>query len=304
MTGQYVDLHNHTVYSDGVDNPAGIVRNAKMKGIDILAITDHDTMAGYEEARKEAELWNMKLIPGVEVSTEIYHILGLNVNPKDNEFQNFLGKVQEYQKEICRRRIKILQDYGVPISMEKLQNAFPKSRLGKYNIFMTMLRDPECNFYIEEKHADLSPDELFSFYLRNKGVAAKITGESGYVSSKEAIDAIHKAGGIAIIAHPFKEIKENVRETLDKLVEQGIDGLEVQPFYGDKNNEFRKYAEEKGLMISYGSDFHGASFYRPMMGRNGNLAGEKLVERLERIKEKPVMTGFLEIKMEEKNENK
>lgn len=277
---KYVDLHNHTVYSDGLDNPAAIVRNAKMKGIDIVAVTDHDTMEGYKEAKEEARLWNITLVPGVEVSTEIYHILGLNVNPKDGEFQEFLGRIQENQKELCRRRIEVLKDYGVPISLEKLEGCFPKSRLGKYNIFMTMIMDSECNEYLQRKHESMNPDEMFGFYLRSGGIAGKLEGKND-VTSKEAIDAIHRAGGIAIVAHPFKEIKTDIRETLDKLVQEGIDGLEVQPYYAEKNKEFKAYALEKGLMITYGSDFHGASFPRPMSGRNGNIASEELLERLE-----------------------
>ena len=99
------------------------------------------------------------------------------------------------------------------------------------------------------------------------------------VHSKEAIDTIHAAGGIAIVAHPFKQVKDFEKE-MASLVRKGIDGLEIQPNYGTKNDPFRAYAEKHGLMMTYGSDFHGAGYDRPLLGRGKQNALTNLDEML------------------------
>lgn len=268
MEQKYVDLHTHTFYSDGLDTPDTVVRNSFLKGTEVLAITDHDTMAGYEEAKKEADRWGMQLIPGVEVSTEIYHILGLNVNPYSERFQNFLKKSREIQREICEKRIKLLQKAKYPITLEKVVAAFPKSRLGKYNVFMTMLIDPECRKMIKETYGIQPYTEIFQFLLGKKGIAGKIEKDR-YISSSEAIKEIKAAGGIAIVAHPFKEARTPA--DLDILFEEGLDGLEIQPNYADSNNPYLEYALKKRCRITYGSDYHGSAFTRPLLSRKDNL---------------------------------
>lgn len=278
---RYVDLHMHTFYSDGTDDPKSLVRASKLKGIEVMAITDHDILSGYFDALEEAKRWNIKLIPGVEISTDKYHILGLNVDPYDKVFEEFLEKVRHLQKDNSAKRIKILQKHGVPISLDKLERTFPKSRLGKYNVLMAMVQDPGCTDYFAKAHPGLSPDELFRIYLKNGGIAAKVPDKIE-VDSKEAIEAIHKARGVAIIAHPFKNV--DFMEELDKLRSYGLDGLEIQPNYGGRNDEFREYAVEHDLLLSYGSDFHGPSINRTLLGRGENLIDtERLLNRYKEI---------------------
>ncbi len=264
---EYVDLHMHTFYSDGTDNPRALVRSSKLNGMDAIAITDHDIMTGYFEAKPEAEKWGIKLIPGVEISTNKYHILGLNVNPSSEKFSNFLTKVRSYQEETCVGRIEILAKHGVPISLDKLKNSFPKSRLGKYNVFMAMMQDEECRDYLHKNHPNKSPYEIFGIYLKKDGIAGNLSGRYD-VPPKEAIDAIHEAGGLAVIAHPFKNVDE--MSEMDVLLRLGLDGVEIQPNYGDRNIPYRKYALEKNLLMTYGSDFHGPSMPRHLLKRAEN----------------------------------
>jgi predicted metal-dependent phosphoesterase TrpH len=167
-----------------------------------------------------------------------------------------------------KERISRLASCGVPITFDKVRAHFPEARLGKYNIFMTMLMDDECREY----HSSKIPNELYSLYFKKGGIASNLKGMN-YVDLEDSIDAIHSARGIAILAHPFKEIEENdYIYHLDQLVKKGIDGLEIQPGFNGKNDRFRNYAEEKGLVLTYGSDYHGACMpQRLLIGRNGNL---------------------------------
>jgi predicted metal-dependent phosphoesterase TrpH len=284
---EFADLHIHTEYSDGLDDPRKLVVGAKLRGLDVIAITDHDSLGGYFAAKDTAEEWNIKLIPGVEVTTRDYHILGLGINPYDKQFNNFLAKVKDLQDQVCQQRTDVLEKYGVPISLCKIIDAFPSSRRGKFNIYMTMMKDKECREFMKKHNPGMSPDEIFSFYLRKKGVAGEVE-KKYYVYSKETIDAIHAAGGIAVIAHPFKDIKvicalgmvKGIEADLKWLVDYGIDGIEIQPNYGKQNEDFIRYCKEnryaKGhnLKFTYGSDYHGAAFERPLLNRkeiNGYL---------------------------------
>lgn len=278
---KHIDLHTHTFYSDGSDDPESLVRGAKLKGTDVLAITDHDTMSGYFAAIKEAKRWGIELVAGVEVTTRDYHILGLNVDPSYQPFQDFLKRVQELQKKVCEQRTEILEGHAVPINLEKIEQAFPHSRLGKYNILMTMMVDEECRVYNERAHPGKNADELFEVYLRKKGIAGNVP-KKYFVESKEAIKQIHKAGGVAIIAHPFKDIKD-LRSEMDTLVEEGIDGVEVQPNYACRNFPYIAYAQEKGLPLTYGSDYHGPAVGRTLLGKmvdSVNCIEERALEKL------------------------
>ncbi|PIN93744.1 hypothetical protein COU54_01795 [Candidatus Pacearchaeota archaeon CG10_big_fil_rev_8_21_14_0_10_31_24] len=285
---KHVDLHTHTIYSDGTDSPESLVRAMIVSGVEAMALTDHDTMAGYDEALKEAKKWNLELIPGVEVSTHHYHILGLNVDPENQEFRKFLDEVQRRQKEVCVERIGILNNYGVPITVEKLEKAYPLSRLGKWNVINTMIQDPECASYLSKEKYKIdpagnpTPETILRYFVGTKGIAGKISKNRDF-SSRESIAQIHNAGGIAIVAHAFKQIKrwddrESVYFVLGKLKERNIDGVEIQPNYGEKNNLIRDYALENGLMMTYGSDFHGAGGTRQLLGRRENQ-----VEDLEKM---------------------
>ena len=118
----YIDWHTHTIYSDGVDDPATVVRNSKLLGIESLAITDHDTLNGALEAKKEADQWDILLIPGVEVTTEVYHILGLGINPESSRFNSFLKNVRDLQEKVCGQRIELLQEAGIPINIDRVKS--------------------------------------------------------------------------------------------------------------------------------------------------------------------------------------
>ncbi len=276
---KYIDLHTHTYYSDGIGTPELNVRTARLMGIEVLAITDHDKIEGYQEAKIAGKKWQVQIIPGVEVSTDKYHILGLGINPNSEDFKKFLDYSAAQQKKVCIKRIEGLQAQGVPITLEKVIEAFPKSRLGKMNIQYTMSQDKECQNYFMKKDGQILTHELYNQYLESskKKGSDKMTS----ITAKRAIKEIHAAGGIAIIAHPNKDVKDMAE--MDELLKFGLDGLEIQPAHNDTTPPFRKYAEKHDLIITYGSDYHGGVFGRTFLGRGENILGKKLAKAL-RIK--------------------
>lgn len=280
MTNKYIDLHTHTFYSDGIGTPEINVKNARINGIEILAISDHDKTDGYEEARTWGEKLQVQIIPGTEISTDKYHILGLGIDPNNPNFVNFLNYSAEQQRQVCAKRIDGLREKGVPISLEKVLGVYPKSRLGKMNVWYTMMQDKECQDYFTKHEGKILDYELYNKYLRNtkgKFVEDKMTA----ITAERAINEIHAAGGIAIIAHPNKDII-NMTE-MDELLRLGIDGVEVQPAYRAEAEPFRKFAEEHNLLITWGSDYHGGLFGRRLLDQGENILTDKLAKAL-RIK--------------------
>jgi predicted metal-dependent phosphoesterase TrpH len=256
------DLHMHTIYSDGTNRPSQIVKDNALLGNTLIAITDHDNTKGYYEAKEESKKWGIELITGVEVSAERFHILGHDFDIENKEFQDFLKYSKELQENTYRRKVEKLQKYGVPITWEKVKDRFPESRIGGFNVFMTLIRDSVCRKY----NKGLSASEIYQKYIKKGGIVYEVEDQI-YVPTKETIQQIHNAGGQAIVAHPFKEADKP--EELERLIREGIDGLEYQPNYNGRNEPFLAYAKEKNLIITRGSDYHGGSFpHRPLLTPN------------------------------------
>ena len=273
----YIDLHTHSIYSDGLYTPQLLVRSLALNGINVFSKTDHDTLNGWEETKREAEKWGLTAIPGIEFSVEEYHLLGYGFDMNNSYLLETVNASRELQRRNCQRRVKSLEEHGIPINFEKVQKNFPESRLGKMNIILTMLRDRECRDYFRKIHGNASPKQLKSCYL-DKGNCLGITYDSENLSSKIAIDAIHSAGGIAILAHPGRDVK--ALEELIVLRQQGIDGLEIQPNFYENYPVFESYAKKNNLLLTYGSDYHDACLNRGLLGRGMNILSKDLQERL------------------------
>jgi predicted metal-dependent phosphoesterase TrpH len=275
---RYIDLHTHTNYSDAIfHSPQMLVVTAAYRGIDILAKTDHDTVLGIEETKKETDRFGMTLIPGVEITTPIYHILGYNFE-KTERFLRFLDRSKKLQEEACGMRTEILRKSGVPITLEKVLRMFPESRIGKHNILFTMIGDEECKEYLTKVDPEKSPYEIFKYYFGNKGIASNMPNRPG-VSFQEAINEIHLAGGVAGIAHPAKDIK-NMSE-MEILLANGLDFMEHQTLDTKSDySDLLEFAKKNKLPVTYGSDYHGPTFLRKPLGREKNVLTREVAEML------------------------
>lgn len=280
MEKKYIDLHLHTRYSDGQLNPEQIVELEAQKGIDIMSITDHDNLRGYFKAKQPAKEYGITLIPGVEITTPNYHLLAYNFDPEDKKFQEFIEYSRSLQKNACEARVKELRQLGIPITIEKIKNIFPNARLGKGNIKDTLRRDQECRIYLEKKHPNFSPEEIYFYYLGKEGLVSNLEPKRG-IDPYEAIRNVHAARGVIGIAHPQKDIKE--MKELEILVMQGIDFLEVQPNLKPKYKyqQFENFAKDNNLPISYGSDYHGPIMARELLGRGENILTKGMTKILD-----------------------
>ncbi|MFA6308799.1 MAG: PHP domain-containing protein [Clostridia bacterium] len=252
---KFIDLHTHSNASDGSMSPAEVVIAAKDAGLSAIALTDHDTFEGIEEALAQSKKSGIELMPGVEISvaykTEM-HILGYF---KESTYKNFNSVLENLKKNRNKRNPKIinkLNEIGFSLTMEDVKNETRGSIIGRPHIAKTILKKG----YVK------SMDEAFKKYLSEGRPAYFKRDELGV---KEGIEEICKAGGMPVLAHPIFLYLNN--EELDVLLKNmkayGLKGIEA---YYSENSEtdtgnLLRLAVKNNLIVTGGSDFHGT--YKP-----------------------------------------
>jgi len=241
-----VDLHIHTTASDGVHSPAQVVQVAIDKGLEAIAITDHDTTDGVDQAVAAASGERLEVIPGIELSAEEgpreVHILGYYIDHRDQILQERLAVLRRARRERAWKMVKKLETTGTPVSWERvLEIAGETSAFGRPHIAKALL----------ERGYVGSLNEAFDRYIGLRGPA--------YVSRykltpAEAVKMITDAEGLPVLAHPRGQ-----EDVIPKLSALGLVGLEA--YYHSYSKEERellaKLAEEHNLIATGGSDFHG-----------------------------------------------
>lgn len=267
-----IDLHVHSTRSDGTFTPAGLVDHAMEKGLSAFALTDHDTVNGLEEAISRARQLKddprvPEVVPGIEFSSEYQgqdiHILGLYIDYQNGDFA---AKLQEFVDSRTLRNHKmcrLLQEAGVPITYEALQEAFPDSMITRAHYAAYMLR---CGYVSSMK-------EAFGRYVGDH-CPCYVPREK--VTPVQAVRLILAAGGIPVLAHPILYRMSAVRlEVLTaELRRAGLMGIEAiySTYKAYEEWQIRTLAARYGLLISGGSDFHGSNKPGLEMGTGyGNL---------------------------------
>lgn len=263
-----IDLHSHTTASDGTFSPSQLVQAAVSKNLSALAVTDHDTVAGLPEAVKEAEKHGLELIKGIEITCDDpnngvvdIHVLGLFIDETSEQLNELISVAKKNRIQQKKDIVAKLQSFGIKITYEEVQ-AISKGVPGRPQIAKVAIKNNPGLFN------DL--DDVFRQYLR--------PGKKAYVDRrqetrpKHAIEAIHSAGGLAFLAHPF------VYESLpyDKMIrvfkDYGGDGIEVyyphyiKSKYRQEDNpqlieKLQFLVKGMGLMECGGNDFHGNPEY-------------------------------------------
>ncbi|MEX2416583.1 MAG: PHP domain-containing protein [Paenibacillaceae bacterium] len=248
----YVDLHTHTTASDGVCTPADNVRLALQAGLAAIAITDHDTVSGIDEARLEGGRIGIEVVPGVEISTldrgVDVHILGYYINDKDPIFNQRLSQLRDTRNIRNTLILNRLNELGIRITLKEVNDHLIQQKSMDQTIGRPHIADVLIARGIVKTVA-----EAFELYL-GKGGSAYINPPR--ISPKLAIDWIREAGGKAVLAHPgLYGDEEIVKDT----IQHGIDGIEA--YHSDHNEEQQKHYNELAarheLIVTAGSDFHG-----------------------------------------------
>ena len=243
-----VDFHVHTNFSDGLLSPKDVFIRASNNGVSILAITDHDTIDGISEAIEESKLHNIKIIPGIELSTnyngESIHVLGYfkDNSYKEKEFVEFLDKIKNRRIHRAKEMIQKLKDiFNIEIKFEDVI---------KYG--ENVVARPHIAKAIIDAGYPYTQDYIFDNFI-GKGKPAYI--ETTKITVKEGVDLLHKYNAIVFLAHPILINNSNISDFL----QFNFDGIEGVYFLNSKTQEkeLLDFANKNNLLVSAGSDCHG-----------------------------------------------
>jgi predicted metal-dependent phosphoesterase TrpH len=248
-----IDLHTHTTASDGTDSPFALVKKALATGVTTLGITDHDSTAGWEEAITALQP-QIQLALGAEVSCLTadgisVHMLGLLFDGEDEQLQQMLSDCRDTRLPRMRKMVALLQADGFDISLEDVYQAAPdQATIGR----------PHLADALVAKKIVATRDEAFADLLHNE---SKYYVTHAAPTPADAIATIKRAGGVAVIAHPFASRRGQIltADTFQDLVVAGLDGIEVH--HRDQNaaeqHVLTEIARELHLVTTGASDYHG-----------------------------------------------
>ena len=245
---RFVDLHTHSTASDGSRAPADVIREAKRIGLVALALTDHDTIDGIAEAAAMGAELGVRIIPGIELSAvegeSETHILGLHLRDT-RQMEAELVALRDMRRARAARIVQRLNELGVRIELSSVLEQAAGGAVGRPHVARAMIAE---GWAVDFRDA-------FDRYLGN-GRPAYVSKER--LAAADAIALIHRAGGLAVLAHPSHT---GTRERIESFVKQGIDGVEVRHPSHSAEDVARLLAlvEHFSLVPSGGSDWHGAA---------------------------------------------
>jgi len=275
-----IDLHIHSIYSDGTYSPKQLAEYAEKKDLKAVSLTDHDTIDGLKEAREEFENKGIEFIDGIEFSTEYkgheVHILSYFIDIKDKILIQKLKRLQDERVSRTEEILEKLKKLKIDISMEEIKKVTTSNLISRSHIAYAML----------QKGYVYSIKEAFINYIGAGGAA--------YVPKKDAetteiVRMIRENKALSFLAHPkFINIGEKkLLNLIEVLKENGLDGLEV--YYSTFSEKDKAYysriAKENNLLLSGGSDFHGGLREKVELGIGG-ARYQMLRKMKERLKEK------------------
>jgi len=248
-----IDLHTHTTWSDGSYSPTELIGWAHQHDIQTLAITDHDTTDGLDEALGHSRPLGLDLIAGIEISTRFQgreiHVLGYFINYHDPLFQTRIRRLQATRIQRIREILQKLALNGIALDLGDVQRLAGSGSIGRPHIAQLLITHGHVSTF----------REAFEKYL---GIRGKAFVPRDVPEASDTFSWIREAGGLAVLAHPFWEgfRQEEIDPACQTLVENGLQGLEV--FYGTfsaKQISFNLHlAKRFDLLVSGGSDFHGS----------------------------------------------
>ncbi len=267
-TDKFIDLHTHSMASDGSLSPTELVEAAIKADLAAIALTDHDTVAGQGEFAEAGRRIGFETVPGVELSTdyagEEVHVVGLFIDPACEALTAQLKVFRDNRDNRNLKMIEKLCETGFDITAEKLYERFPDSVVAR----------PHMARYLVETGQAESVGGVFEKYI---GADCPCYVERYKITPMEAVELIHGAGGLAVLAHPclYKMDRTTLLAMVGEMKAVGLDGIEAlySRNRGSDEVDFKKIAGDFGLLVSGGSDFHGTSKPDISLGSGeGNLA--------------------------------
>lgn len=280
-----IDLHTHSTRSDGLDTPSQLVTNAARAGINVLALTDHDTVSGWDEARSKAQELGVGFVPGIEVTSVSdierfgrtirisVHLLAYLPDPNHEALAVVLGDTVATREARARAIVDKLAK-EMPITWEMVLDHLDKgATIGRPAIADTLVT--------MKKVSDRS--EAFDYYLATDG---PFYVSHSTVSTVDAIDLIAQAGGVSVIAHPLKGVGPDTSpedlplDHFEEMIQRGLAGIEV--YHRDVPEAARSWllglASKHDLVVTGSSDYHGVAGKPNQLGEN--TTSQEMLDRI------------------------
>jgi predicted metal-dependent phosphoesterase TrpH len=283
-----IDLHTHSTRSDGLDSPSQLVTNAAKAGINVLALTDHDTVSGWDEARSKAQELGLGFVPGIEVTSVSdverfgrtirisVHLLAYLPDPNHEALALVLGDTVATREARARAIVDKLATQ-IPITWEMVLDHLDKgATIGRPAIADTLVT--------MKKVSDRS--EAFEYYLSTDG---PFYVSHSTVSTVEAIELIGMAGGVSVIAHPLKGVGPDTSpedlplDHFEQMIQGGLAGIEV--YHRDVPEAARSWlldlASKHDLVVTGSSDYHGVAGKPNQLGEN--TTSQEMLDRIVKL---------------------
>ncbi len=272
-----IDLHLHTLASDGRLTPTELVQMVAKNGLKTISITDHDSTEGLAEAYEAAkEFPDLRIIPGIEMSADIpgdeVHVLGYFLDYHDEEFQATLSEFRRGRVDRAQVMVEKLEALGKPVEWERVQHFAGDGTVGRPHIALAMV---EAGYFKE-------PKEAFDEYLGNDGLAYY---DRPKLAPAAGVEMIKKVGGVPVLAHPT--FMNDMEAGIANLKKVGLVGMEVYyaQYDDDTVRHLARLAKEYDLIPCGGSDYHGlGNSGEPLPGTLG--PPEETIKQLEEAAEK------------------
>lgn len=272
-----VDLHTHSTASDGIYSPTELLQRAHEVGLRVLALTDHDSTAGLDEASQAALHLAIDFIPGIEINTDVgkdeIHVLGYYLEYERPEFQTILQVLRDARIHRGQRMVELLNQQGVHITWERVRQ-IAQGAVGRPHVAQALLEAG----YVQ------SIGEAFDKYIGKDGPAYVPRYK---LTPVDAIRLIKSANGLPVMAHPITVPGlDELRKWLPELVAEGLVGLETYygPYTPEQVQELHELADQYHLIPTGGTDFHGPGIHPTPLG--GRFVPFEAVERLKAEAEK------------------
>ena len=252
----FADLHLHSIFSDGTFTPEEVIERGKRAGLRAVALTDHDTIEGCDRAAIACAKENIEFIVGTELTAEHnnneLHILAYLVDVRNPKLLDEIAKFQKVRQQRIREMVARINELNIPLKVDDVFALANCRSPGRPHVARALVKARLCG----------TLDEAFERLLK-KGRPAWVP--KAKMSALEAIQLIHQASGVAVMAHPGLNKTD---ESIPDLVAAGLDGIEC---FHTKHNpataeRYQRIAQEHGLLITGGSDCHGLSKGKPLIG--------------------------------------
>lgn len=279
MNEKLIDLHTHSTFSDGSMTPTELVMHAKDVGLSAIAVSDHDTCEGVNEAISAGLKYGIEVVPAIELSaasdTET-HILGYFIDPDAKALTEAVSYIRDVRTKRIGETCEMLEKYDIHVSLDEVREKANGGILCRAHLAKIMT----------EKGYSPSPKDAFAKWLN---VGCPCYSDSQALSDTEAIDLINRSGGEAYLAHLHltKKPQDELDKFVKRLTEIGLCGIEgyYTDYTPEMENEYRSLAKKYGLKISGGTDFHGS--FKPHIAMGRGLGDMKIpYSVLEKMKNK------------------